>query len=573
MKRTDMSAKKTVPNRNRYRRTLLFFAGLISSLVGWEIVLRRLLGSRFVTHNRPERLARYAREFRSLAVEMGGVMIKLGQFFSARVDVLPPEITKELSGLQDEVPPVPYSDLRPLIEHELGPPTKVFREFDHQPQAAASLGQVYKARLHNGDRVVVKIQRPGIEDLVATDLAALDVVGKWLMKYRPIRRRANIPDLLDEFARTLWDELDYVKEAANAERFAEIFSDDPEVRIPSVCTEFCTERILILEDVTSIKITDHATIDEAGIDRREVAMRLFRLYMDQIFEHRFFHADPHPGNLFVHPLPQSSRDPSVSADDETPSRPFELVFVDFGMVGNITDNVLAGLREALLAVGTRDMRRLVHAYQTLGVLLPQADLDRIAQAEQQIFDRLWGMNMREMVDFSYQEATEIAREFRDLVYEMPFQVPQNLIYVGRALGILSGMCTNLDPEFNPWTALAPYAQRMVEEELRMAPSNVLEALRRFGRLLLALPRFAEGVIEKIESGQLEIRTSPTSEALRQQRHLAQAIDRVSQSIVFAALAGASTLLWLNGQPVVGAVGYALTGLSFIWLLRGFANRG
>jgi predicted unusual protein kinase regulating ubiquinone biosynthesis (AarF/ABC1/UbiB family) len=295
--------------------------------------------------------------------------------------------------------------------------------------------------------------------------------------------------------------------------------------------------------------------------------------MDQIFKHRFFHADPHPGNLFVHPLPQPSRDPSMSTDDEAPHRPFELVFVDFGMVGNITDNVLAGMREALLAVGTRDMRRLVQAYQTLGVLMPQADLERIAQAEQQIFDRLWGMNMREMVDFSYQEAREIAREFRDLVYEMPFQVPQDLIYVGRALGILSGMCTNLNPEFNPWTALAPYAQKMVEEELRMAPSTVLEALRRSGRLLLALPRFAEGVIESIESGQLEIRTSPTAEALSQQRQLTQAIDRVSQAIVFAALAGASTLLWLNGQPVVGAVGYALAGLSFIWLLRGFANRG
>ena len=499
-------------------------------------------------------------------------MIKLGQFFSARVDVLPPEITRELSGLQDEVPPVPFEDLRPLIERELGPPTQVFSEFDHQPQAAASLGQVYRACLHNGDRVVVKIQRPGIEDLVATDLAALDVVGKWLMKYRPNRRRANISDLLDEFARTLWDELDYVKEAANAERFAEIFADDPEVHIPSVCTEFCTERILILDDVTSIKITDHEAIDNAGIDRREVAMRLFRLYMDQIFEHRFFHADPHPGNLFVHPLPQPSLDPPVSSGDETRTRPFELVFVDFGMVGSITDNVLAGMREALLAVGTRDMRRLVHAYQTLGVLLPQADLDRIAQAEQQIFDRLWGMNMREMVDFSYQEATEIAREFRDLVYEMPFQVPQDLIYVGRALGILSGMCTQLDPEFNPWTALAPYAKKMVEEELRLAPSAVLESLRRFGRLLLALPRFAEGLIEKIESGQLEIKTSPAPEALRQQRHLTRALDRVSLAIVFATLAGVSTLLWLNGKPVVGAVGYALAGLSFIWLMWSFANR-
>jgi predicted unusual protein kinase regulating ubiquinone biosynthesis (AarF/ABC1/UbiB family) len=388
------------------------------------------------------------------------------------------------------------------------------------------------------------------------------------MKYRPIRRRANIPELLDEFARTLWDELDYVKEAANAEHFAQLFNDDPEIHIPSTFTEFCTQRILILEDVTSIKITDHAAIDEAGIDRREVAMRLFRLYMDQIFEHRFFHADPHPGNLFIHPLPRTSSDNS-----EGLSRPFELVFVDFGMVGSITENVLAGMREALLAVGTRDMRRLVRAYQILGILLPDADLNRIAQAEQKIFDRLWGMNMREMVDFSYQEATEIAREFRDLVYEMPFQVPQDLIYVGRALGILSGMCTNLDPDFNPWTALHPYAQKMVEEELRLGPGAVLDSLKRFGRLLLALPHFAEDVMERIENGQLEIKTTPTPEALRHQRHLTRAIDRVSMAIVFAALTGASTFLWLNGEHIVGAVGYALAGLSFVWLLFGSVKRG
>jgi len=555
-------------NRRRYWRTLRFFAGVIASLVWWEIALRRVVGRRAVGKGRPARLRRYARGFREMAVDMGGVMIKLGQFFSARVDVLPIEITNELAGLQDEVPPDDFGTVRPLIEAELGPLAETFEWFDTQAHAAASLGQVYRARLHDGERVVVKVQRPGIEGLVATDLAALEVVGGWAMRYRPIRRRADVPALLEEFARTLWEELDYVSEADNAERFGKIFADDLGVYVPAVYGDLSTGRVLVLEDVTSIKITDHAAIDAAGVDRHGVAMRLFGLYMTQIFEHRFFHADPHPGNLFVYPLPvEPDGAHSSAAHDGT--RPYYLVFVDFGMVGRIPDNVLDGLREALLGLGMRDMRRMVKAYEILGMLLPHADLDRIAEAEQKMFDRFWGMSMQQMRQMHVEEMREFTREFGDLLYEMPFQVPQDLIYLGRAVGILSGMCTSLDPEFNPWTALAPYAQRLAERELRLNAGTVLDQLRRLGRQVLELPQLAEGVFRRAERGELQVRTTPDPESQRQQRRLQAALNQLAIGLVSASLVIAGTILVVNDERALGLAGFALAGVSVVaMLLRG-----
>jgi predicted unusual protein kinase regulating ubiquinone biosynthesis (AarF/ABC1/UbiB family) len=544
--------------RSRYRRTLRFFARLVISLIWWELIARRVLGSHLVGKGRPKRFQNYARDFRALAVEMGGVMIKLGQFFSARVDILPIEITGELAGLQDEVPPVPFESIRSTILEEIGPIENTFSYFDEEPLAAASLGQVYLGRLKNGDQVVLKAQRPGIADLVTTDLAALDVVGGWAMRFKAVRRRADVPSLLAEFAQTLWEELDYVAEAENARRFAEMFADDDEVRVPAVYTELSTVRVLILEDVTAIKIADHQAIEAIGIDRHEVAMRLFGTYMSQIFEHRFFHADPHPGNLFIEPMPV--------AEGSSQSRPFRLVFVDFGMVGKITDNVLAGMREGLLAVGTRDMRRLVKAYQILGVLLPDADLDRLAEAEQQLFDRVWGMNMRQMLNVSYKEMRQFATDFSDLVYEMPFQIPQDMIYVGRAFGILSGMCAQLHPEFNPWDALAPYAKKLMEEELRFSFDTIADQLSRWLRLILDLPRLMEEAVRRFDRGELWTTKSTETAGIPGNQPRETGFHQISLAIVFAALTGSSTVLLLNAERLYGLIGFSLAGVSLLVLL-------
>ncbi len=565
--------------RARYRRIVFFFARLLLSLTFWDLVLPRLGLRKLAERTRVERLRRSAVSFRGLAIQMGGVMIKVGQFLSSRVDILPPAFTKELEGLQDEVPPEAFTDIRRVAEAEYGMPLEEkFAAFEATPLAAASLGQVHRARLHAPsasaakssetggsysqgkggmrfiENVVVKIQRPNIEQIIATDLAALRTVGRWLQRYKPIRRRADVPALLNEFTRILYEEIDYLAEGRNAETFAANFAAQPGVRVPRVIWSHTTRRTLTLENVLSIKITDYQAISQAGINRSEVAARLLNTYLKQIFEDGFFHADPHPGNLFVHPLPRTEGDLKPA---------WELTFVDFGMVGRVPTNLLNGLRELLIGIGTQDAGRVVKSYQMMDMLLPSADLERLQAAEAMAFQRFWGKNMSELTAIDLDEVREFADEFRDLLYEMPFQIPQNVIFLGRAVGILSGMCTGLDPQFNLWEHLSPYAQKLIAEDMRRTGGQLLAELESLARALWTLPRKMDSALSKIERGEIAVRTPDVS---HEAQRLEKAIYQVAGTVFFAALLLGGIQLYLAGQVAFSLGLLAGAGLSLGWLL-------
>lgn len=539
--------------RARYRRIVLFFARLLLSVALWELILPRIGLRGWSRRNRSQRLRRWAIAYRKLAVQMGGVLIKVGQFLSSRVDVLPPEFTDELKGLQDEVPPEPFADIRRAAEAEYGAPLESrFVFFDESPLAAASLGQVHRARLRPGNPgtaepvdfdVVVKILRPNIELLIDTDLAALRTVGDWLDRYAPIRRRANVPALLAEFTEVLYQEIDYLQEGHNAEIFAANFKDYPGVRVPRVLWTHTTRRVLVLEDVFAIKITDYNAITDAGISRSAVASRLLDTYLKQIFEDGFFHADPHPGNLFIHPLPRRYT-------TDLSSMEWELTFVDFGMVGRVPENLRLGLREMMIGVGTRDAKRVVQAYQMMDLLLPNADLELIERAGARVFDRYWGKNMTELTSVSFEEIHELTREFRELLYAMPFQVPQNVIFLGRCVGILSGMCTGLDPQFNLWEHLAPYARKLMLEEARSNRETWLSEAEKLARTLLALPFRADQMISLMERGDLVVRDPELSQRVERLEGL---IRQIVLSVVFAALVLGGVQLYLAEAWVFAAV--------------------
>jgi predicted unusual protein kinase regulating ubiquinone biosynthesis (AarF/ABC1/UbiB family) len=571
--------------RSRYNRITKFFARILASFIFWELVLPRLGFKKVAQRNRSDRLRRSAAQFRSLAVEMGGLLIKLGQFFSARQDVLPEEIISELADLQDEVPPENFADIRQLVETEFGAPLEErFSTFEESPLAAASLGQVHRASLrmedliqdknsrndqqlrdkcqdspsdqaHDVVSVVVKTQRPDIQKIIETDLAALRTVGNWLQRYKPIRRRMHLPSLLDEFTRISLNEIDYLAEGRNAELFSENFRDEPGVCIPQVFWTHTTRRVLTLEDVLAIKITDYAAIKAAGIDTGEVARRLIDIYLKQFFEDGFFHADPHPGNLFVFPVPdQNSTQKSISE--------WQLTFVDFGMVGRVSPDQRAGFREAAIGIATRDPERLTKAYQMLGILLPQADLSLIKQAEVEIFNRFWGKDMGELRNISYQEMREFAYEFRELLYSLPFQVPQDLILLGRAVGILSGICTGLDPKFNVWQSITPYAQKLLREEALQGGQLWLDALRSIAQDLIQLPRRVNDLLDKMERGELIVQEIRHSRQLDQIEH---ALHLGAAALVFGALLLGGILLYLGGERVFALVMLSLAGLSFAWV--------
>ncbi|WP_134774200.1 ABC1 kinase family protein [Ornithinimicrobium flavum] len=553
--------------RARYRRIVLFFARVTVSFIWWEIVLRRLGLGRLAARTRTERGRRAALRFRGLAVSMGGLMIKVGQFLSARLDVLPPEITRELAGLQDEVPPEDLEEVRAVAESGLGVPLEEhFAWFDTTPLAAASLGQVHRARLRPADAaqegfadVVVKVQRPHIQRVIEVDLSALRRVGGWMERYRPIRERADVRALLEEFAATTLQEVDYLAEGANAETFARNFADDPHVRVPRVVWELSGRRLLTLEDVSAVKLADHAAITAAGIHRAEVAQLLADTFLQQIFTDGFFHADPHPGNLFVSPSPDA-------ADDEPG---WTLTYIDFGMMGEVPDELRTGLRDLVIAAGLRDSARLVSGLTRLGVLLPTADLASIEAAVEQVFDRFGGLRMDELQQIDPEELIRFGLQFRELLLELPFQVPENLLLLGRSLGILSGICTGLDPEFDVWATITPYAGQLLDDERQGLPQTVLSEAMALARLALVLPRRADRVLTLAERGELRIATPLLSS---QVRRLERTVSRTNGVLVFAALLLAGAILTAS-DPGTGRLLMFASVLPLVWVLAAGLRRG
>ncbi|HLE82760.1 MAG TPA: AarF/UbiB family protein [Thermoanaerobaculia bacterium] len=551
-------------DRSRYRRLRRFLARLFAHLVWFDLVLNQPLLRRFRSEPRA-RWTALAREYRSLAVELGGVLIKLGQYLSTRVDVLPVEITRELSGLQDQVPAVPFPEIARRIEQDFGrPAAELFGRIDPEPAGAASLAQAHRATLPGGEAVVVKVLRPGIERLVETDLAAIGLAIRWLRPWRRIRRRVDFDRLFDEFARTTRAELDMEREAAYAERFAEIFRDDPGILVPAVHRKLTARHTLTLEDVGYLRIGDLEAIAAAGVSLPEVARRLYRAYMEQLFFHHFVHCDPHPGNLFIRPLDEGAPEAPPEAGPEA-GRPFQIAFVDFGMMSAIPEHLWEALAEVVIAAGTRDARRLVRAYRDAGILLPEADLARLEEIHRDLFQRFWGLKLSELQGVAQAQAPHLIWQYRDVVYQAPVQFPVDLLFTFRALGILTGMATTLDPEFDPWAATLPFAEELAKEGLGEAARRSLGELTAAGAVLLRLPAGLERAVALAEGAGLRVRAELSDDARRALRRIERTGGRVAWTVAAAALLLAGIEVELARPGAGAALGlWIAAGAAFLW---------
>jgi predicted unusual protein kinase regulating ubiquinone biosynthesis (AarF/ABC1/UbiB family) len=557
--RTPLSGPSTAALRKRQRRIVAFFAAMVLQLLWWEVILKYTWLRVLRTPSVP-RWKRNARKYKKLALESQGVWIKLGQFLSTRVDVLPLEVTSELESLRDAVPAEPVERILALIEAEFERPVgELFSWFSEYPIGSASLAQVHKARSISAELVVVKVLRPHIREIVSSDFALLRKLTSALKHVRPLTRSINVDAIVNEFERVTARELDLRLEALNIERFAEDFATDSGFRVPHIHSHESCASTLTMEDVSYIRIDDVAALERVGVNRKAVARKIYNVYLRQFFITYRIHADPHPGNIFVRPLPTAEEVGSYRypngflPGDAIPyasERPFALCFVDFGMVVEMPPRFHDALREFVIGLGTRDPRRILKSYSLVGVIRPGADLARIEEMIREQLDLFWGSFIGQVSssDLANPSVRAFLEKYEDLMRLAPFQFQAEMLFMMRAMGILPGLTACLDPDFDPWEEIAPFAQRLLQKDL----SEKFGAMIQTSVQDVAAGRIPSGLIWLFQS--LSARKEPVAPVIvptlqsHEVRKLRRSINRLTASLVITGVFLAGTVLGNSIRP-------------------------
>lgn len=370
-------------------------------------------------------------------LKLGPTFIKIGQSVSTRADLLPLAYIKELTKLQDSVPAFSHDEAMAIIERELGKPlNSLYAEIDSQPIAAASLGQVYRAKLHSGETVAVKVQRPRLEETINFDLAVLRGIAGFMARFPKLVRGVDWEGTLNEFAATIFEEMDYVQEGHNAETFRANFSRWREVYVPVIYWSHVSPRVLTMEFIEGTKVLDLQTLSERGVNPPDVVKLIARTYLKQLLEDGFFHADPHPGNLRV-------------------MNDGRLAFFDFGMVGRITPQMQSMMIDAFFHIVERDVKGLTQDLINLNFLSRSVDRDSIRLVVGKLFSDYLNLKLGEV------RFKELTYELAEVVYEYPFTIPANFTYVMRAIMTLEGIGLTMDPNFSFFDVAKPYAKEFM----------------------------------------------------------------------------------------------------------------
>lgn len=386
-------------------------------------------------------------------LKLGPTFIKIGQAVSTRADLLPLAYIKELSKLQDRVPEFPHEQAMAILERELGrPANELYAEIETPPVAAASLGQVYRARLHSGEIVAIKVQRPELARTINFDLAVLRSLARFMARYPNIARGVDWVGTLDEFAAVVFEEMDYVQEGRNAETFRDNFKRWREVYVPKIYWSHVSPRVLTMEFIEGTKVIDLQTLDERGLNRIEVVRLIARTYLKQLLEDGYFHADPHPGNLRV-------------LDDG------RLAFFDFGMVGRITPELQDKMIDAFFHIVDKDVPGLTQDLINLNFLPPTIDPNTIRPVVEKLFTDYLNMKLG---DIRFKELTY---ELAEVIYEYPFRIPAHFTYIMKAIMTLEGVGITLDPNFSFFEIAKPFAKEfMLKREGRFFRDQVIKRL-------------------------------------------------------------------------------------------------
>lgn len=576
----------------RYRRLAWFFTGVILHFLWWDWLLNRPFLRRFRRAPGP-RWRRIAHAYCTLAVEMGGLPVKLGQFLSLRVDLLPTNVTRTLALLQDDVPAAPLAAILATIEQELNAPiASCFAWFSPQPVASASLAQVHQAQLPSGERVAVKVLRPGTASQLEMDLAVTALLVRALKLFPSLRTGLDLDRVLEEFSAVTRRELDFVAEGKSTERFARDFADDDQVYVPKVYWAYSGAHLLTLEYVAYLKIDEPDQLAAVGIDQKAVAQQLASLLLKQIFVNHFVHADPHPGNLFIKPLPHpdEKRTHGFALGEAVPywaNRPFQIVLIDFGMTTVIPEAAWRWLQELVIGMGLRDPQRIVQSYITGGILRPGVDVAQVEALTADVLvhfqDALAGL----MPDMTKQNNLDILAQYSELLGEYPFQVPTNLLFMYRALNTVGSIIRQLDPTFDMSKAAAPFANQLLWQRWQEDWQTWVQGVTTLGRLLLASPPPLDrllsqtqavlkgpAILQQLFAQRESAHPTPTGLTAKDRQSLQQltkSVERLTWVVAIVGLVLAS-LLWHSSGGESGVLAsftrqhYGIGFLSFVLLL-------
>jgi len=487
---------------------------------------------------------------RNTLLDLGPTFIKVGQLFSTRADIFPGEYVEELAKLQDKVPAFSYEQVEGIVEQELGKKIpQLFQSFEPIPLAAASLGQVHKAVLHTGESVVVKVQRPGLKKLFEIDLQILKGIARYFQNHPEWGRGRDWIGIYEECCRILWEEIDYLKEGRNADTFRRNFRTYTWVKVPRVYWRYTTSKVLALEYVPGIKISQYEALEAAGLDRKALARYGAQAYLHQLLNDGFFHADPHPGNLAVSPNGA-------------------LIFYDFGMMGRIKTNVRKGLMETLFSIAQKDGDRVVQSLINLGALAPVDDMGPVRRSIQFMLDNFMDK------PFENQSVTAISEDLYEVAYNQPFRFPATFTFVMRAFSTLEGVGKGLDPEFNFMEVAQPYAMQLMTNTNGSEGNSFLNELSRqavqVSSTAFGLPRRVEDTLEKLERGdiRLRVRSIETERLLRRQSTLQLG---TSYAMITSAFTLSATILLVHNYVwlalLAGLIATAVAGMLIRSLIR------
>ncbi|NER96879.1 MAG: AarF/ABC1/UbiB kinase family protein [Symploca sp. SIO1B1] len=502
-------------------------------------------------NNSPKQRNRRARWLVNSLLDLGPTFIKLGQALSTRADLLPLEYIQALVELQDQIPAGSEQEAIALIEAEIGGSIHSwYRDFDSSPLASASLGQVYKARLHTGEEVVVKVQRPGLEGLFNLDFEVLHRLMRWGKRLLPGVKKYNLEAIYQQFFELLYQEIDYIHEGKNADRFRQNFSGYSQVVVPVVFWQYTTKKILTLEYVPGIKIDDRQTLEAAGLNIKNIIQLGICSYLKQLLQDGFFQSDPHPGNMAV-------------------SREGKLIFYDFGTMAEVKSIAKEQMLKTFFAVQRKDTDEVINTLIYMGLIEPIADMRPVR--------RLMAFILEQFLDkpIDVRAFEQMSSEIYELFKQQPFRLPAQMTFVLKSLTTLDGIARKLDPQYNLLAASQPFVKSLT---VSLARGNIVGELARQVRDFVkykwdqpsATERLIQRLEERIEQGELQLRVRSLESELALQR-----INLGIKSLIYACLTGftllSGTVLLLSPYSSWAVVAFGLSGLWILFLLRSLIN--